>query len=167
MVLAACEPGTGVRVDSNKLTAEDPSSSGLGNMPCSAFEPLHLLLDPGASGSRSMVASAAVGSNPAQRLTLTDARGTVTCAASLAVTLRGSYVAGYSEGIVQIGSPSTGERWQQVPCCMARVEDLKGAETCRTVLRKRAGMHYGAVGAEEGDRAHDWFLACPELVEDH
>jgi hypothetical protein len=138
LVLAAREPGTGDREDSNKLIAEDPSSSGWGNMPCFAFEPLHLLLEPGASGSRNMVPSAVVGNNPAQ--------GTVTCAASLAVTLRGSYVAGCSEDIVQAGSPSTGERWPQVSYYMTRVENLKGVETCRTVTRKRAEMQHGAVG---------------------
>jgi hypothetical protein len=83
------------------------------------------------------------------------------------VTLRGSSVAGCSEGIVQVGSPSMGERWPRMPCCMARVEDLKGVETCRTVMRKRAEMRHDAVETQERARAQDWFPSCPELVEDH
>jgi len=63
-------------------------------MPCSAFEPLHLLFELGASDSRSTAPSAAVDNNLAQRLGLLGAQETVTCAASWVVTLRGSYVAG-------------------------------------------------------------------------
>ena len=109
-------------------------------MTCSASEPLQVLLELEASDSRSMAPFAVVNNNPARRLELLDVQETVTCAASLEATLRGSCVAGQLEDTVQVGNPSEGERWPWVPCYMAPVEGPREVETCRTVLRKRSEM---------------------------